>query len=208
MRARVLVGEISCRSTGATRSGLIGEIQPGIFIRRAIGLARLQILQPVGVDGDGVGFDGRGSRDRAGDDLGLHQQALRPRVDQAGAELREIENARHQRDQAGKVQRNDAAGQAGEAECEKKLTGPAQPVERPLPALAARLLGGSAVRNEGRRERPRRSGSNQAAFDQAMAKTAGCFDTRIRVSPLHLTPVGRRRQSTMRASKRPQVRFP
>ena len=48
----------------------------------------------------------------AGDDLGLHQQALRAGVDQAGAELREIENARHQRDQAGEIERDDAAGQA------------------------------------------------------------------------------------------------
>ncbi len=45
----------------------------------------------------------------------VHQQALRPRVDQAGAELREIEDARHQRDEAGEIERNDAAGEAGES---------------------------------------------------------------------------------------------
>ena len=126
------------------------KIQSGIFVRRAIGFAGLQIEQPVGIDGDGVGLDGGGGRDRAGDDLGLHQQALRPRVDQAGAELREIKNARHQRDQAGEIERNDAAGQAGEAEREEELTGPAQPAERPLPAFRSGVLGGSAIRNEGR----------------------------------------------------------
>jgi hypothetical protein len=64
------------------------KIQSGIFIGRTIGFTGLQIEQPVGIDGDGVGLDRRGGRDRARDDLGLHQQALRPRVNQAGAELR------------------------------------------------------------------------------------------------------------------------
>jgi hypothetical protein len=137
MRARVLVGD--------------RKIQPGIFVRHPVGLAGLQVEQPVGIDGDGVGFDRRGSRDRAGNDLGLHQQALRPRVDQAGAELREIKNARHQRDQAGEIERDDAAGQAGERQREEKLPGAAQPAERPLPTLRDRLIGGDVVECEGRR---------------------------------------------------------
>ena len=116
------------------------KIQPGIFVGGAVGLARLQIEQPVGIDGDGVGLDGGGGRDRAGDDLGLHQQALRARVDQAGAELRKIEDARHQRDKAGQVQRDDAAGEARERQREEKLTGAAQPAERPASPVAAVLV--------------------------------------------------------------------
>ena len=51
-----------------------------------------------------VGFDGRRGGDGAGDDLALHQQALHARVDQAGAELREIEDADEQREQAGEIE--------------------------------------------------------------------------------------------------------
>ncbi|MGY3371250.1 hypothetical protein ACVWZL_008375 [Bradyrhizobium sp. GM2.4] len=105
------------------------KIQRGILVRAAIGLARLEVEQPVGVDGDGVGLHRRGRRDRAGDDLRLHQQALRARVDQAGAELRQIEDARHQRDQAGEVERDDAAGQAREGQREEELPGALQPVQ-------------------------------------------------------------------------------
>ena len=175
------------------------KIEPGIFVRRAVGFAGLQVLQPVGIDGDGVGLDGRGGRDRAGDDLGLHQQALRPRVDQAGAELREVENARHQRDQAGEIQRNDAAGEAREGLSAKKNcparrsqpSGRCQPRERGLSAATA-----SRTRTP---RRPRHSGLDQAAFDQAMAKTAGCFDVRLRNQAPSLrdpTPDARRRQLT------------
>jgi hypothetical protein len=60
-------------------------------------------------------MDGRGSRNCAGDDFGLHQEALRAGVDQAGAKLRQIENARHQGEQAGDVERNDTPREAGEA---------------------------------------------------------------------------------------------
>ncbi len=119
--------------------------------RSAVGFPGLQIEQPVGIDGDGVGLDGGGSCDRAGDDLALHQQALRPRVDQAGAELRQVKDARDQRDQPGEIERNDAAGEAGEAEREKELTGPAQPGERPLPALRGRGFEGNVIQNQGRR---------------------------------------------------------
>jgi len=75
---------------------------------------------------------------------------LRPRVDQAGAELRQIKDARHQRDQAGEIQRYDTAREAGEAEREEKLPSPAQPAERPLPALRGRVLERNAIQNEGR----------------------------------------------------------
>jgi hypothetical protein len=42
----------------------------------------------------------------------LHQQTLHPRIDQAGAELREVEHAGEQCDQAGEVEDDDAARQA------------------------------------------------------------------------------------------------
>ncbi len=42
-----------------------GKIQSGGFIRRAVGFAGLEVLQPVGIDGDGVGLDGGRGRDRA-----------------------------------------------------------------------------------------------------------------------------------------------
>ena len=69
--------------------------------------------------------------DGARDDFTCRQQILGPRVDQASAELREIEDARHQRDETGEIERNDAAGEAGEAEREEELPGTAQPVEWP-----------------------------------------------------------------------------
>ena len=75
----------------------------------------------------------------SGDDLGIDQQALRTRLDQAGAELREIEDARHQRDEAGQIERDDAAGEAGEREREEELPGAAQPAQRPPPALLGAL---------------------------------------------------------------------
>ena len=40
-----------------------------------------------------VGLDGRRSGDRAGDDLALHQKALDARVDQAGAEFGQEDDA-------------------------------------------------------------------------------------------------------------------
>ena len=158
------------------------KIQPGKFIRRAVGFAGFQVEQPVGIDGDGIGFDGRGGGDGAGDDFGLHQKALRAGVDQAGAELRQIEDARHQRDQSGKIERNDAAGQAREGQREEKLSGPAQPAEQTLPTLGwtcVRAFSTEAASSSASGTHPRRSRLDQAGFDQAMAKTAGCFDCAV-----------------------------
>ena len=122
MRARVLVGETRRRSTGATRSGLIGKLDAGLaFVRRPVTFAGLQLEQPLRIDGDGVALHGRRGGDGAGDDLALHLQALRARVDQPGAELREVENADHQRDQAGEIEKDDAAGEAGEALRDEEL---------------------------------------------------------------------------------------
>ena len=55
---------------------------------------------------------GGGGRDRSRDDLALHQQALAPRVDQAGAELREIENSQHKGEEAREIEKDDPPGQA------------------------------------------------------------------------------------------------
>ncbi len=55
-------------------------------------------------------------------------------LDQAGAELRQIEDARDQRDEAGEVERDDAARQARERQREEELAGAAQPAEQPAPA--------------------------------------------------------------------------
>ncbi len=116
--------------------GIDREIETGqSVVGRAKTFAGLQVEQPVRVDGEAVVFSGAGRGDGARDDFTGRQQVLGPCVDQAGAKLREIENARHQRDQAGEIQRDDAAGEAGEAEREKKLAGAAQPAERPPPAL-------------------------------------------------------------------------
>jgi len=107
MRARVLVGSDQAPPYRRDAFRLMGKSR--IFIGHAVAFAGLQIEQAVGIDGDGVAFDGGRGRDRFRDDLGIHQQALRARLDQPGAELREIEHARHQRDETGEVERDDAA---------------------------------------------------------------------------------------------------
>ena len=66
------------------------------------------------------------------------KQALHARVDQAGAELREIEHAGDQRDQAGEIEEDDAAGEAGEALRNEKLPGRTQ---RPPDRVEALALG-------------------------------------------------------------------
>ena len=83
-----------------------------------------------------VGFHRGGRRDRAGDDLALHQQALHARVDQAGAELREIEHAGDQRDQAGEIEEDDAAGEAGETLRDEECPGRTQRPPHRVEALA------------------------------------------------------------------------
>jgi two-component system sensor histidine kinase ChvG len=70
--------------------------------------------------------------------------ALYSRIDQAGAELRQIQDARHQRDETGEVERDDAAGQAREGQRGEELPGALYPVQRP-PAL--RLVIGDVLRN-------------------------------------------------------------
>src|SRR6266480_3748162 len=91
--------------------GVDGKLEPRErLVGGTVAFPRVQLQQPVGIDGDGVGLDRGGRRDRRRDDLALHQQALHARVDQAGAELRQIQDADHQREQTGDVEKQDAAG--------------------------------------------------------------------------------------------------
>src|SRR5262249_26028390 len=61
-------------------------------IGRAIAFARLQFQKSLRIDIDGVRLR-RLSGDRDGDELALNNQALYPRVDQAGSELGEVNDA-------------------------------------------------------------------------------------------------------------------
>ena len=145
------------------------EIKRGIFLRPLQGVAGLQISEPFGIDGEAVGLHRGGGRDRARDDLGLHQQTLRAGIDQAGAELRQVKDARDQREQACDIQRNDAAREAREGEREQELSGAPEPAQRPLPAFQRRLFGGNIVAWPRTTKRSRRSVLDRAAFDQASA---------------------------------------
>ena len=172
----------------------------GILVGDAVALAGLEVEQAVGVDGDGIAFDRRRRRDRLRNDLGIDQQALRARLDQAGAELREVEDARDQRDEAGEIERDDAAGEARERQREEELSGAAQPAQRPLPAFFGRPCRRQRCRARAAPRRPRHCGPDQAAFDQAMANTAGCCGFTLDSAPrCILAEAGQSRQLTMPA---------
>ena len=115
MRARVRVGEIRRRRTGATFSGLIENSVPsnGIVERRKA-LSGLQFEKLVRVDSESVGVDRGRCGDRSGDDLALGAQTGDARVDQAGAELVEEQDAGDENDQRGEIENDDAAREAGE----------------------------------------------------------------------------------------------
>ena len=81
-----------------------------------------------------------GGGDGAGDDLALHQQALDARVDQTGAELRQIENADHEREQAGHVEEDDAPAQARKGDACEELP-PAQQQRGEAPSSGCRERG-------------------------------------------------------------------
>ena len=116
------------------------EVEAGErFVRRPVAFAGLQFEQLVGVDGDRVSLDRRGCRNRARDDLALHQQALHARVDQAGAELREIENADQEREQADEVEDDDAPRQRRKAVLGEKAQHAAKAVKPP--PLRSRRVG-------------------------------------------------------------------
>ena len=88
------------------------EFEAKACLREPRRVSRLHLEQLVGIDGDGVGFDRRRTGDRAGDDLALRHQATDPRLDQALAELVEVEKADQQGHEPRKVEHHDAARQA------------------------------------------------------------------------------------------------
>ncbi len=102
-----------------------------------VGLAGMELKQPLWIDGDGIGVGGGGSGDGAGDDLALDEQALDARVDQAGAVFGKIQNAGNQRDEAGEIEQDDATGDAREADIGELAAEPAQSIER-APQTAGR----------------------------------------------------------------------
>ena len=124
------------------------------LLRRAVAFARLQLQQPLGIEGDGVLLGGRRRRDGAGDDLALHQQVLYARIDQAGAELRQVENADDEREQAGEVEEDDAPGEARKARADEELPGP-DATDRPAGARRAFVLRRADCR-QAAQARPRR----------------------------------------------------
>src|SRR5262245_1462037 len=67
------------------------------------------------MDRDGISFDRGRCRNGAGDDFALREQALHARVDQSGAELRQVEHAGDERDQASEIEEDDTSSETGEA---------------------------------------------------------------------------------------------
>jgi hypothetical protein len=118
------------------------------FIGRAVALAGLQFEKALRIDRDGVGLYRRRRGDRAGNDFALREQTLHARINQAGAELREIEHAGDECDQAGKVEEDDAASEAREALRNEEM--PSRPCHarqgRLLLRLRARRLRAGALR--------------------------------------------------------------
>ena len=101
-------------------------------------------------------------------------KALRARVDQAGAELRQVENARHQGDEARQVERDDAAREAGERKREEELPGPAQPAERPPPAAFARHYPRQRDPDRGAPKHPRGSAFELGCVRSSNGRATGC----------------------------------
>ena len=132
MRARVCVGVTSRCSTGPIRSGLMENwIASSSLGDGATDLARRELQELVGIDGDGVGVDRSRGGDRSRDDVGLGRQALHPRGDDVGAKLVEQQEADHQHHEAAKVENDNAAGErGGKARGEEP---PRQPGARPQP---------------------------------------------------------------------------
>ena len=92
--------------------GIDRELQRGRrIVGEPIAFARRELQQLFGIDGDRIGVDRGGGRDRRRDDFALRLQALHARVDQAFAELIEIEKAEQQGDEPAEIEDDDAARQ-------------------------------------------------------------------------------------------------
>ena len=85
------------------------------FLVGSVALALSQFEQAIWIDRDRMRVGSSRRRNRTGDDLALDQQTLDPRIDETSAVFRKIKNSRNQCDQAGKIEQNDAAADAGEA---------------------------------------------------------------------------------------------
>ena len=119
-------------------SRLLGE-------RIVVGAARLPgfaLEQLLGVELDLVGVDAGGRGKGAGDDLALREQALHLGVDQAGAELIEIEDARDEDRKPDQIEDDDAPRQAGKAVAEGQVLD--EPARRPCARGRSRLPGRGA----------------------------------------------------------------
>ena len=89
------------------RSGLMENSSEGLPSSGRSGAGR-GLQQLLGIDGDRVRLDARGGRYGGGDDLALGFQALDAGVDQALAELVDVEEAHREGNEAAEVQENDA----------------------------------------------------------------------------------------------------
>src|SRR5262249_52582224 len=93
-----------------------------------VAFARLQFQKALGVDVDRVGIRALAGN-RNGDGFALDEQHLHARVNQASPELSEIQNAEHEREQPGKVEKNNTARETRDDEEVPGMT------ERPNEAL-------------------------------------------------------------------------
>src|ERR1700689_2339794 len=99
----------------------------------------MQIEELVGIERDrGIGLDGRRRGDGAGDDLALDLKTLDARVDQAGAELRQKQNADGEREQPGDVENDNAAREARGILGDEELQRLPRPAAEPRGEAAAR----------------------------------------------------------------------
>src|SRR5258705_32505 len=115
-------------------------------------------------------------------------------------------NIRARGDQAGAIERNDAAGEGGEAEREKELAGPAQPTEGPLPALCGRGVKGNIAQNQGRRGALGvQAWIRLRSIKQWPKLPVGSIASLRYASPSHLTRDALWRQSTSHARVANQV---
>ena len=155
-------------------------------VARAVALAGLQLQEPVGIDADGVGLDGRGCGDRPGDDLALDEQALHPRIDQAGAELGEIENAENEGEQAGDVEEHDPAREAREALGDEEMPAVARQARD---AVLAQDMPGAA--EEAARSRAGAGEGIDAAMETIDGVGGGCREKLYELAGTRLRSAGR-----------------